>query len=233
MSTTAILALLAKVANGARRLPEWAWGVIVFALMAGSGWWLHTRSVELAVLADRQVRAREAQVVLDSIVGFERAKARWAVEEAQKATRASWATRDRAVAQTKAAERAVTVAQSRVRETIAAIPDSLKQLPVIKSALQACTALANDCEQLRAEIVTERAATDTAKAVVDRERRAHLLQQALADTALAKAGVVIVDQRSAIAKLGGRIPRKVAVVGGALAAIAGWTARELVYRRHP
>jgi hypothetical protein len=233
---TAVMTIVQALRVGfeaARRLPEWVWGVVVFAMLAGATWWLHTRSVELAVLADRQTQRLEAQLMLDSIVGMERAKARWAVEQAEAATRAAWASRDSAVQRTRQAERAVVATTARVRRAIAAVGDTLRKIPEVGTVVGACTALANDCEQLRARLEVERAATDTAKAIAGRVVAARERERATADTALTTATTLLTAERKQNASLRSRISRKAAVAVGAVAAGAGYGLRLLIERRYP
>jgi hypothetical protein len=232
---TAVMALLNALRSGvdaARRLPEWVWGVVVFVLMASGFWWLHTRSVELAVLADRQARASEAQLVRDSL-HTERRLHRVAVQQAEAVTRAAWASRDSAVQRTRKAERTVIITQTRVREAIAAVGDSLRKIPEVGTVVGACTVLANDCEQLRARLEVERAATDTARAIAGRETAARERERATADTALTTATTLLSEERKQNASLRSRISRKAAVIGGAIAVGAGYGFRLLIERRMP
>jgi hypothetical protein len=230
---TAVMAALNALRSGfeaARRLPEWVWCVVVGVLLLSGFWWLHTRSVELAVFADRRARASEAQLVRDSL-HTERRLHRLAVQQAETATRAAWASRDSAVQRSRQAERAVVVTTARVRTVLAAVSDSLRQIPAVGNTLAVCTALANDCEQLSAQVALERAAVDTAQAIAERETAARERERASADSALTTATALLTDARQENASLRSRISRKAAVVGGVLASGAGYGLRLLIERR--
>lgn len=206
---TAVMALL----NTIRKLPDWAWGVVVFAALAGGGWWLHTRSVELAVITDRREQADRARIERDSLLGAERLKAQWLVEQAEARTRDAWAARDKAVARTRQLEQQLATSQQRLADALVKLPDDVRRIPAVDSLVRACTSLAHDCEQLRTQIVLERAAVDTAKAATERERMARVAQQTVADSAIAKSAAVIATEKAKNAKLTGRISKTAAVVG--------------------
>lgn len=226
---TAVMAIL----NALRKLPEWAWGVLAFVALASFGWWLHTRSVELAVITDRREQAERARVERDSLLGAERAKAAWLVEQAEARTRDAWAARDKAVARTRQLEQQLATSQQRLADALVKLPDDVRRIPAVDSLVRACTSLARDCEQLRTQIVLERAAVDTAKASTERERTARVAQQTVADSALAKSAAVISAVRQENASLRGRISKKAALAGFIIVRAAEEGVRALLRARQP
>ena len=82
------------------------------------------------------------------------------------------------------------------------VPDTIRVLvPAVDTALRACTTLARDCEQLRADIITERIARDSLTGVIT------LGMVARADT---------------IKRLSKRPTKKRALVFGLAAAVGGF-----------
>lgn len=204
--STALAAAL-RLIGAAKSLPRWAWYVIAGALAVVSCWWLHTRAVNRAVIADRAVQVASAKRIRDSLT-VELAAARIATREAAAQTAAAWASRDSAVARTRVAERATQRRQQQLASALVQLPDSLARIPAVDTVVRACNALAHDCEQLRADLVVERAAADTARAAALRETHAREAQQAHSDTVLTKATTIMADQSRALSEARGRISKR-------------------------
>lgn len=224
---TAALAIL----NALRKLPQWAWGVLIFLALAAGVRWLHLRSVEMAILTDRREQAALAKVERDSLLGAVYAKAQWKVEEAEARTRDAWAARDRAVARTRQLEQQLALSQRRVAAAVVRLPDSVRRIPAVDTLVRACTALANDCEQLRSQIVVERAAVDTAKSMATAERRAREQLQAISDSATTKASRIIADQARTIQRSSGRLSKKAALGWFIVVRAAEEGVRALIHQR--
>jgi hypothetical protein len=199
MTWLTILGLLRKTGGALTRVPGFVWAILVGAGMAYGAWWLHHRAIDIAVLRDRTQQSAASMAFVNAFYAGERKKARAAVTAAEAETRAAWASRDSAVVRSKQLERALAASTRKVTSAIAVLPDSIRKLPGVAGVVDACTALANDCEQLRVAVVAERAETDSAKANTERERTAREAERILADSALRESGKVIAAQQDSVA----------------------------------
>lgn len=135
---------LASLMTMLRQLPLvlWLWLVLVGTVLGGSCY--HRLSLATATRAAYAAGYHAAQ---DS------------------AARVAPVFRDRVVvatAKTDTVWRRAKAQAARVDTLIHRVPDSIRvQVPAVDLALTACTALARDCDQLRADIVTERIARDS------------------------------------------------------------------------
>lgn len=199
MTWLTILTLLRKAGGALTRVPGFVWAILVGAAMLYGAWWLHSRSIDVAVQRDRDQGSAAAMGFVNAFYAGERQKARWAVAAAEEKTRAAWASRDSAVVHTKQLERALAASRREVAGAIAVLPDSVRSIPGVARVVAACTALANDCEQLRVAVVAERATADSAKAKAEREGTAREAERVLADSALHQSGHVIAAQQDSMA----------------------------------
>lgn len=213
-----------RAVRALRTVPPIAWAVAAgIGLAVGAHQW-HTQTVDRAVAnaieTDRAARASAAALFLTGVVQQERQAAAWKVAAAVERADSAWAARDRAAQRTRQMERQLAARLKAFDIAITALPDSLRELPQVTRVVGACTALAQDCAQLREEITRERAATDAAEAKATEERAARVAQQAVADSALQSASLVIVDLRTR-AEAAERRPtwrRAIAVIGTSAAA---------------
>ncbi len=199
MTLLSILTLLRKVGGALTRVPGFVWATLLTLGMLYGGWWLHLRSIELAVQRDRDQRSAAAVAFVNAFYAGEREKARWAVASAEERTRAAWAARDSAVRRTQLLERQLAASRREAQTAIGALPDSIRTLPGVVRVIAACTELANDCEQLRVAVDVERASADSARAKGERERSAREAERLQDSTALHKSGEIVAAERDTAA----------------------------------
>lgn len=159
--------------------PRVYWVLGVFTCLCVGVWW-HQRATDHAYAAGWEAAALAAQAVQpvyrDRVI--------------------------RAVARTDTVLQTVYRRVHAVDTLIQQVPETLRvMLPPVDRALAACTALARDCDQLRADVQTERVARDS-------------LEQSQA--------VVIVAQTATIQHLSRRPTRVRAVAGAVLMAAVGF-----------
>jgi hypothetical protein len=131
--TTALWLLL-------KRVPYQVYAALTGALIMTAILWWHTHAVSTAYQRGRADVTREAAAVAPVY-------------------------RDRVVrlaGKTDTTIRTVVKRIATVDTLIQLVPDSIRVLvPSVDTALRACTALARDCDQLRADVLTERVARDS------------------------------------------------------------------------